>query len=88
MAEEAAQHQQGMEREAMRQQDEVLKGERALKSRGQWFAAALALVFALVGGWMGYLGHPRSGASIILGTVVSLAAIYLIGSKNPNGNGQ
>ncbi len=72
----------------MRQQDDVLRGERTLKSRGQWFAAALALVFALVGAWMGYLGHPGSGATIITGTVVSLAAIYLVGGKAPSGNGQ
>lgn len=87
MAEGAAQHQQAMEQEAMRQQGEVLKGERDMKKRGQWFAAGLALVFALVGAWMGYLGHPTSGATIITGTVVSLAAIYLVGGKGSNGNG-
>lgn len=88
MAEEAAHHQQTMEREAMRQQDNVLKGDRELKGRGQWFAAALALVFALVGAWLGYLGHPGSGATVITGTVVSLAAIYLVGRQSSNNNGQ
>lgn len=89
MAEEAAQHQQAMEREAMRQQDDEFKGDRGMKRRGQWFAAVLAVVFALVGAWMGYLGHPASGATIITGTVVSLATIYLLGRQPANGqNGQ
>ncbi len=81
MAEQAAEHQRAMEADAMEQQKEELKGARESKQRGQWFAAGLALFFGLVGGFVCYLGHPTAGATIITGTVVSLAAVYLIGKR-------
>jgi uncharacterized membrane protein len=79
MAEQAAEHQRSMEKEAMKQQGADLDGARSSKRRGQWFAAGLAVFFGLVGAWVCYLGHPGSGATIIGSTVVSLAAVYLVG---------
>jgi len=85
MAEQAAEHQRFMEREAMRQQDAELQSGRTLRGRGQWFAGGLAVFFGLVGAYMASIGHATAGASIITGTVVSLAAVFLIGRSTANG---
>lgn len=85
MAEQAAEHQRSMEKEAMKQQGDELAGARGSKSRGQWFAAGLAVFFGVVGAWACYLGHPGAGATIIGSTVVSLAAVYLVGRTAGNG---
>lgn len=87
MAELASDHGRAMESEAMRQQKDELEGARESKRRGQWFAAVLAMFFGLVGGFVCFLGHPASGATIITGTVVSLAAVYLIGKASTSENG-
>lgn len=87
MAEDAAAHQRAMEMEAMSQQKDSLKGERGFRERGQWFACGLAAFFGFLGGWFAFLGHPAAGASVILGTVVSLAVVFVLGRRPENGNG-
>ena len=81
MAEEASAHQRAMEGEAMTQQKAALAGDRSFRTRGQWFAAALAGFFGFLGGWFVHLGHSTSGASVILGTVVSLAIVFVLGRR-------
>jgi uncharacterized membrane protein len=79
MAETDARHCLDLEVEAMRDQRETLRSIDRFKARGQGCAAGLAVVFAIVGAWMGYLGHPGAGATIITGTVVGLATVFVLG---------
>jgi len=81
MAEESSAHQRAMEWEAMAQQKAALAGDRSFRTRGQWFAGALAGFFGFLGEWFVHLGHSTSGASVILGTVVSLAIVFVLGRR-------
>ena len=82
MAEKAAEHQQEIERSAMKQQEWDHAKIFSIQGRAQWFAATLAVVFAAVGVWFAILGHPGAGATIISSVVVGLAVAYLAGNAS------
>lgn len=53
--------------------------EIAQSSRGQWFAFLLSLFNMITGIIFLYKGAPTQGATIITGTLVALAGVFLTG---------
>ncbi len=50
-------------------------------SRGQIFAFILSLLLILSGSYLIYLNHDTAGTTIITGTVIGLATVFIWGRK-------
>ncbi len=73
MAEDQAQHRQGLEKA-------VVVGNLKAQTLGQWFAFILSLVVIVAGVWLVLLGKTSLGVWFILGDVLVIAGVF-IGAK-------
>lgn len=52
--------------------------------RGQLIAAGLSLFVGAIGGWLIHLDHPKIGAALIVGTMVSIAGVFITSRAQKN----
>lgn len=74
MAQSQSNHRQGLE-------DQVVKGNLASERRGQWQAFVVSLAVIGLGGYMVRCGQTLFGLWLAVGTVASLAGVFIYGKR-------
>jgi uncharacterized membrane protein len=59
--------------------NDLMKREYALKSRGQYYALALAVCILLFAGYLAYLGDTAMAGKVAIGTLVGIVGIFVVG---------
>jgi uncharacterized membrane protein len=57
----------------------VVQGRVQLSSRGQWMAFLLSMFFGCVAAYFGYLGHTKLAGIVLLTTITTLLAVFVLG---------
>lgn len=79
LAEKEAAHRHELDNALLAQESKVAACAPIERRRGQWLGFSLAGFVLITGAAFAVGGYPTQGATIIVGTVVSLAAVFVIG---------
>jgi uncharacterized membrane protein len=61
----------------------LVRGRQKLSQRGQWFGLSLCLVFGFLAFYLALSGYPALAGAIFTTTILSLAAVFVLGRFQP-----
>lgn len=77
MAERQQNHRHQQEREMTTLRGRVFEHVERREIRGQTIAAGMSIFIGIIGAWLISIGHPNLGTTLIIGTMVSIAGVFI-----------
>ncbi|WP_206668814.1 DUF2335 domain-containing protein [Stutzerimonas nosocomialis] len=77
MAEREQSHRHEQQKAMASLRGSVFQHVQVRENRGQLIATAMSLLVMFFGGWLIHLGNPNLGTGLIVGTMVSIASVFI-----------